>query len=423
MKNIIIIFLLFSTFLFSQRFEHRPEGKEGSLQLRPTITVIPKTDSLLTVYYAYRIPYKFLIFEKNENSFDASVRILIEVYNNDNLFNREFKDEKIVAADFVVTKNQQATYEGFISFNLPDKAYTFKGAVNDLNSKREIHFQPEMINGEEFRETGIFNPIVIDRSNNCSNERLLRIVNHNCSIPFSPNDYQILIPVADTTVKSITVKMKNNDQIIPDKDITDFYVADLKMSECDGKLFLANGTDNTKTKNFVLGNFSQGLDEGSLEMIVSINDEIKEDYSLRVEWFNKPISLKNPELAIEMLKYIENEEVVKKMLDADEDEYAKVLAEYWKKYDPTPETKYNELMKEFYSRIDFAAMEFRNIGKPNGVSTDRGKIYIKFGKPDKIERASNIFGYLVETWTYEKSKQKFQFVDKQGTGNFILIEG
>jgi GWxTD domain-containing protein len=124
-----------------------------------------------------------------------------------------------------------------------------------------------------------------------------------------------------------------------------------------------------------------------------------------------------------MLKYIEEEEIVSNLLDEDEEDYQRVLHNFWKQYDPTPETEYNELMEEYYSRIDYAALEFRGISKQNGLSTDRGKIYIQHGKPDNVERASDTNGYVVETWIYEMLNQKFVFVDKQGTGNFILIEG
>ncbi len=57
------------------------------------------------------------------------------------------------------------------------------------------------------------------------------------------------------------------------------------------------------------------------------------------------------------------------------------------------------------------------------AATDRGRVYIRFGKPDKIERTSNEEGNVVETWTYSKQDMKFVFVDKKGTGSFTLIEG
>ncbi|MEE9449820.1 MAG: GWxTD domain-containing protein, partial [Ignavibacteriaceae bacterium] len=101
----------------------------------------------------------------------------------------------------------------------------------------------------------------------------------------------------------------------------------------------------------------------------------------------------------------------------------KVLTEYWAQYDPSPETVFNPIMQEYYSRIDYAAKEFISLGKQNGIATDRGRVYIRFGNPDKIERTSNEQGNVVETWTYLKQDMKFVFVDKKGTGRFTLIEG
>ena len=130
----------------------------------------------------------------------------------------------------------------------------------------------------------------------------------------------------------------------------------------------------------------------------------------------------DPEKAIEYLNYIESDSVISLMLDEDESDYPKILNEYWKKFDPTPETSYNEIMFEYYSRIDYANREFRGIGKDNGAKTDRGMIYIKYGKPEKIERISNPQGQIIEVWTYVNPERKFSFIDKKGTGNFTLIE-
>ena len=80
-------------------------------------------------------------------------------------------------------------------------------------------------------------------------------------------------------------------------------------------------------------------------------------------------------------------------------------------------------MSEYYTRVDYATKEFAAIGSKNGANSDRGKIYIKFGKPQKIERASDDNGWVVETWIYAKSNKKFIFVDKEGKGEFILISG
>ena len=77
-------------------------------------------------------------------------------------------------------------------------------------------------------------------------------------------------------------------------------------------------------------------------------------------------------------------------------------------------------MNEYYSRVDYAQLNFSTLTGTKGVNTDRGKIYIMFGKPDKIERNSNSSGKVVETWIYNNPQRKFVFVDKQGVGEFSL---
>ena len=148
-----------------------------------------------------------------------------------------------------------------------------------------------------------------------------------------------------------------------------------------------------------------------------------ETFHKEVVWYDKPFSLRNPEFAIKSLKYMERDSVISKLLDADKSDYPVELEKYWKKYDPTPDTKFNELMNEYYSRIDFALKNFAPISGRNGADTDRGKIFIKFGKPAKIERSSNDNGKVVELWIYTKENLSFMFEDKNGTGEFPLVKG
>jgi GWxTD domain-containing protein len=76
-------------------------------------------------------------------------------------------------------------------------------------------------------------------------------------------------------------------------------------------------------------------------------------------------------------------------------------------------------MSEYYKRVDYTAKNFSSLSGKKGFETDRGKVYIQFGKPKTIERGSNSEGKVVETWYYNDQK-KFIFIDKQGTGDFPL---
>jgi len=126
----------------------------------------------------------------------------------------------------------------------------------------------------------------------------------------------------------------------------------------------------------------------------------------------------NPEFAIRILKYMTTKDEINKILDVKEKYYPKELYKFWKKYDPTPSTQYNEVMTEYYKRVDYASGNYSALSNKKGFDTDRGKVYIMFGKPKKIERGSNNDGKIVETWYYDQ--KKFIFVDQQGTGEFSL---
>ncbi len=425
MKKLLLFILFLSTVLLCQPRGKRPDGIRNFRQLHATVQLIPKSDSEISVSYIYRIPYKHIIFEKDGNSFKASVRVLVEVMQGEELVERNFEDKKVTVNDFDITQSKSVAIEGVINFDIEAIEYVVRGVVTDLNSHKELKLAPVEIDGMSYLESGIFKPMIINfAESNCNGKNLPLIVNKGGSIPFSPQDYQLVIPVADTTVEQITIEMRNNDEEPFTQILTESYITKISVVECNDRLFVGQGDNVLITKNFIFRNFSRNLQEGILITTVKLYEDGEEqEFPIRVAWLNKPISLRNPEFAIEMLKFIEEEEKVSNLLDEDEEDYQTVLHKFWKQYDPTPETEYNELMEEYYSRIDYAALEFRGISKKTGLSTDRGKIYIQHGKPDNIERASDSRGYVVETWVYKNLNQRFVFVDKQGTGNFILIEG
>jgi len=424
-KKLFLIVLLASAAIYGQQHKKHPEGFRTFRQLIPTIQVVPISDSIISVSYLYRIPYRLLVFEKDGNKFKSSARIMVEVRKGNEMIKRDFADKKISVADFDITQSKAASIEGVIYFNLEANDYKISGIVSDLQSEKEFILSPVDIKGLEYVGAKIFNPTIISfAESDCSNKNLPLVINYGGSIPFSPQDYQIIIPIADTTIKSIDIELVNNDEQPTSQTVTESYITGISTIECNGKLYIGRDDKVRKTKNFILRNFSHTLNEGKMVITISSGDNLaKRDFPIRVEWINKPISLRNPEFAIEMLQYIEENEIVSELLDSDSEEYQKLLHEYWKEFDPTPKTEYNELMEEFYFRIDYAASEFRGLSKKTGLSTDRGKIHIKFGDPYNIERSSTQLGYIMETWNYNNPKQTFIFIDKQGTGNFVLVNG
>ena len=135
-------------------------------------------------------------------------------------------------------------------------------------------------------------------------------------------------------------------------------------------------------------------------------------------WQTMPLSLFNLDLSIDMLRFILPEETVKSMKEGSFSEKERAFREFWAKQDPTPKTEYNELMTEYYRRIDQSYEKFTTFGM-RGFDTDRGRTWILMGPPEKIDRTYPADQPTLERWTYPNREYLFEAVS--GFGDFRLV--
>jgi GWxTD domain-containing protein len=67
-------------------------------------------------------------------------------------------------------------------------------------------------------------------------------------------------------------------------------------------------------------------------------------------------------------------------------EQERLLTDFWRKRDPTPETATNEAYLKFRDRVDYANEQFSRFGVGKGMFSDMGRVYIRYGPPDEILR-------------------------------------
>jgi GWxTD domain-containing protein len=125
--------------------------------------------------------------------------------------------------------------------------------------------------------------------------------------------------------------------------------------------------------------------------------------------------------AIEQLEYIATWEELSKMREAKTpDEKIKLFNEFWKRFDPSPGSEENELQMEYYSRIEYANQNFSSYVE--GWRTDMGRIFVKYGMPDVIERQPPMMNQRTyEIWEYQQHNLRLIFVDVSGFGNYRLL--
>ncbi len=92
---------------------------------------------------------------------------------------------------------------------------------------------------------------------------------------------------------------------------------------------------------------------------------------------------------------------------------------FWKTKDPTPQTEYNEVLENYFLKIDYCERNFGHGDK--GYLSDRAKIYMRFGPPDQVEDypfEMDRNPYIV--WIYNGGSE-FIFEDKLGFGQYVLV--
>jgi len=171
--------------------------------------------------------------------------------------------------------------------------------------------------------------------------------------------------------------------------------------------------------------FAQGDRRGQdpSEKPRNIKPELKKAYK---DWLDKDVT------------YIitdEERKAFKKL--ATDDERERFIEEFWRRRDPDPDTDENEFKEEYYERIAYANEHFAS-GIP-GWKSDRGRIWIMYGKPDErethpmggsYERPSYEGGgstttYPFEIWFYRYiagvgSGVEIEFVDPTGSGEYRI---
>jgi GWxTD domain-containing protein len=113
-----------------------------------------------------------------------------------------------------------------------------------------------------------------------------------------------------------------------------------------------------------------------------------------------------------------------KQLSNDE-ERDNFIEAFWQRRDPTPDTEENEFKEEHYQRIAYANEHYA-AGVP-GWRTDRGRIYIVFGKADEVESHPSGGSYQRpmeegggETSTFPFEQWRYRYIE--GIGQEVIIE-
>lgn len=145
-------------------------------------------------------------------------------------------------------------------------------------------------------------------------------------------------------------------------------------------------------------------------------------HQFNVVWPSRPLSLTDPELSVDALRHIATEQEIETMQSGSMERRSEAFNAFWRSRSPDTLTAYNVTMAEYYYRVDEAMRKFSTTRENDGYKTDRGRIYILYGQPQKSERMLQPNSSPMEIWTYDRIRKRFVFIDTAKNGNYVLSQ-
>ncbi len=368
----------------------------------------------LTLYT--RIAHNKLSFIKRDSTFYAFYEINAAfIDKNGRLAHEELFIDTIRTTDYQRSIAKDIFHSNTFTLSLPPNTYTVLIKIIDLESRREYK-ETRIVTVKNFMRSGVHLStvmLVFTRFDSLTG-KIEYFPNLSAAIIQDKTEPQLYYEVYVTDRAMDSLYLNYNIVLKSYKDeVVDDYT----------RTFVSTGK-----KTRILDTLSmQKLKSGNYLLTISAFDKFtKQVYDKTSLFFFTRVSgqalfIRNLDEAIEQLEYIADGDDIDKMRKAkSQEEKLKLFNAFWAKVDPTPDTPENELMLEYYSRIEFANQNFSSYFP--GWKSDMGRVYIKYGPPDFIERQPfSMDSQPYEIWEYYQHNIRLIFVDTSGFGNYRLV--
>ncbi|HMB40335.1 MAG TPA: GWxTD domain-containing protein [Balneolaceae bacterium] len=410
--------------------------------------LLPGEDDESQIFVTFRLDYDFIPFLKSrpnmkpptpEAQYFAPVRMGVEIFEGDaprsgrkssdalSVFRENWQDTVWVDT-FEQTKSRYDYTQGYVSTTLEPGEYHYELQLSRAGSVREQSSNRRNFSLPNFSDTDSTSFILLDHFDISDEKFSGTLLNYGNEVLYG-QDYSLLFKVPDSedsftlSLQQLSVGSENRDTVLTKK-LTEqdfIFVDSFDLNSSETTDLTLNGTISQNGHRFAVVNIpNQNFENASYRIVLHEDGKEKPVDTRRVnsQWLDMPVSLYNLDIAIEMMKFIVDESQLNRLRSGSTAEKEKKFREFWNQRDPSPNTEFNELMAEYYNRIDYAYKNFSSLQTP-GFETDQGRAYILYGPPENIERRLPADAPTREVWEYNNRTLIFEATT--GFGDFRLI--
>ena len=391
-RILLICCLFFSCSFYSKSISKR-KINDSSIVDVTTRSIYKYDQEMFSLSINYASSYNNFVFYKQSDFFKSSLLAIMQIYDikNDSIVIQESWPIDITLPHnlYKITKSDEKQIIFIKDEILLDEGeYDLIINIKDLDNNNLIKFEENLIlqASEGFGDIALFaNDNKIDEKLNIDHKQIKYDFQY-----FDKNNKS-----ENKIIKDVKLEIANNDNI--HSQVFD----SLKINQ------------DTYQINFLIPDGFYG--EMIIDLIVNSHKTSK-----TVTLYDSNIDLWSDDVydIVGVMRYIFSPSEMRKMKNLSDKEKVDYIVEYWKNNDPNKETKINELLDELTKRFRFVNENLSDISG-QGWATDRGQIYLMYGKPFSVERYTNRNNDNFEIWKYQ-SGEEFLFEDNK-FGSFVLI--
>lgn len=404
MKQSIITFLLTASLAIGQFMGSNPNSGKGIPFFRLNTYRVYQVDKAYVVVVS-EILYDDLTFEFVNDQYVARYDITVFIQDEDGENNLGYitRQYQIDLDSFDNTNSRTINDRRSFEFSLKPGEYQLVAIMTDLNNGKKVKRTTETVIEDIKDEEILVSDIAFYRLDPETGERLISVDSN-----FDKAEKKIWAHVSITTISiedPIEVQVDFEDKKFEKRSLKDTLFAPSKLVEF---WYLVELKKAIRAQNNLKITAIQDGEEHQSERVITFY------------WTDVPNFQQGLETALRQMIYVAPEDSLDKYLELSEEEQIGYFQRFWRSVNPNPKSKRNELKEEYFNRINQANQAF-TFFKNQGCYTDRGRIYIKFGPPDEIDRHPfDDYSYPYEVWTYHTLKKVFLFVDTNNIGEYRL---
>ena len=417
MKHLIKIvpFFLFIGIIFSQR-QPSNTGMSGNplkgnnfirqYQLSVYTVASESSDSIRVLSYL-SIPNHVLQFVKSSKGFKASYEATISIKRKKgDLVGRKNWSNDLITKTYLESTAKEIFNIHFNEFRVPlGEDYIISAELLDRDSNSSGIISKNLKLKKHSKDLSLFSPFFLDYLNG--------------DWGLIDNEIPLFRNILGEQLVRTTVFVSG--KVSPGPYEIDVIVTNPKKQQLWEKTFQSVAQNNYFEKRIIIPDeiSQQGL-RSKVDIILKQNGkQKKESVILSISRLGISSYVGNISQAIQNMRYILDDDEWKRLSKAKSDEQERLFIEYWLSRDPTPETKENELMDEYFSRINYSNVNFKTY--TDGWKSDMGMIYVLFGPPDDLEVYNDPLSRMYQQrWHYYRINKFFDFVDENGFGDYKL---